>query len=155
MFALELLLTAADNPAPSSSDSPIIVILGLAVAALGTIGTALGPVILEMVKGRTARRSGAHSAQPVVAPALSAQLEQTAAERQLSHEDKIIQEAVEDYRKQRDEAMTHYYATLDALDRARSVINQQSVVIARMQAEMSRNPGYPSGTPNDQNWEQR
>ena len=146
-FDLNILFLAADAPGAILSDSPIIVVLGLVVAALGTVGTAVGPVLLEMARARATRRSSASSPSP----ALHGRREQTAAEVQLSHEDKIIQEAVSDYRKQRDEAMAHYYATMDALDRSRTVINQQSVIIARMQAELSRNPRYSSGTLNDQN----
>lgn len=51
----------------------------------------------------------------------------------------MVEQAVLDYRQQRDEAMRRYDEALDELDDAREVIRNQAVIIARY--EGTRNNG--------------
>lgn len=90
---------AADAPAPTPS--PWLAIVLAAIAVLGTVGTAYGPVMVERVKQRGARIKPSATAPepPAAEPANGGP--HARADRALD----LVEEAMRDLRQQRDEAV--------------------------------------------------
>lgn len=167
----ELLWLAATDPAtPDTSGNTAVTVVVAAIAAAATIGTALGPTLLEIIKNRNSRRHPPTPA-PVPVPAGAGTTANGAAPPPPPPPPPVVdtaftgltmvEQAVMDYRAQRDDAMRRYYAIGEELDRAQDVIREQAVIIARLEAASAsqRNASYygrhGAAGPPTQDWGQR
>lgn len=131
MFAVFDFFISADASADASSapSSLVTIAISLGTAIITTVGAAMAPGLAEVVKGRIARRHPV----PLAPPPLPI------ADPPSSQDERLVEEAMLDYRRQRDDAMTHYYAILSELETSRSLVAEQSVAIARLQARLNIN----------------
>jgi hypothetical protein len=143
------LTLAADAPAADTSQGPIVVVVLAVVTLLGTAATAAGPVLIEIAKnrGKTPALAGAGSgggssspptspSPPAPAPASSQMAE--AASSGLS----MVEQAVLDYRAQRDAAQSRYDRVLATLAERDDIIRNQAVYIATLEGRLGVNQ-YP------------
>lgn len=117
-----------------AAGQPPWVALGLAaIATAGVIATAYGPVLVERARSRsTARTEPESGGQPDPAP--------PPAPPPIPPQDSIdlIEDAVADYRRQRDQAIDRADRLQEQLDEARREIARRDVHIARLEARGSR-----------------
>lgn len=137
-MATFLLWMAADAPAAAdASNGPVVVIVTAILAVLGTIGTAFGPALVELIKGKVKPATPPAAAPtapppaspgnplvPVVASGIDA----------LS----MVDAAVRDSRAQRDAALQRADLLQSALDSARATIGQHLVEIAQLRGRLAR-----------------
>lgn len=138
--AVLLLWHVADTPAAptaSSSGSTTVIILVAVVTVLGTVATAMGPTLVEIVKGRAAIR--ATTPTPPAAPSQESPVSDPLSSVVRSGSDALdmVEAAVLDYRQQRDAALLRVDTLQGRLDEANSVIARQQVIIAQLEARLT------------------
>lgn len=132
---------ASEETAADPSSGPAIVI-GLALITLaGTAVTAFAPQIPEIIKARLGRGGNGAvataesptgvlpAAAPESAPPASSNQMVQSANAGLS----MVEDAVLDYRSQRDAAMGRYDEVREDLEEAKDVIREQAVYIAQLE----------------------
>jgi hypothetical protein len=119
--------------AAAAAEQPPWVALGLAaIAAVGVIATAYGPVLVERARARaTARNDPAPPAEKPATPP-PPQVTQPPTPPQDSFD--LIEDAVKDYRRQRDQAIARADRLQTQLDATRQELHQAQIHIARLEA---------------------
>ncbi len=139
----ELLLATAVPPADGG---PTVIILVAVVTVVGTIATALGPTLVEIVKSRRAGGTppaptapGAEVAgdAPVSLPP-SPDNPLTPVVQSGIDALGMVNAAVQDYRNQRDDALRRVDQLQGLLDDARATIGQQLVELTQLHARLAR-----------------
>jgi hypothetical protein len=145
----------AEPAADVGSNGPVVVIVLAVIAAMTTVLTAAGPVLMEFAKGRAHRTApgsgpsapdvpGGSTPPPNPAPPLSPAPTQESNQMVQSAQQglSMVEAAVLDYRSQRDAAMGRYDAVLADLKEAEDIIREQAVYIAQLEVRIGRPPNY-------------